>query len=260
MEEIGYYQKTSPTFEASTNNVEYIWLYKIMLIGWIIFGLAYLSTILTFISHAMQSKKLKSVVEDRITKKFNRFKVVVLDNARSRTKRSTRRQRNAKSVKVSKKHRRSRSLDFDATFNENSKGSSSFSPKWHVKGIIDPTIEASEESLSVENDLYVPSKRRWFSILEKHYNNNLAKSYKGSLSNQLKKSYSANNSPSSQFNLSEVMDSKENVTSITDVDDRDADIVVIDTGLITVAKGQIVTPVTVESFIQTIEDAKATEL
>lgn len=145
-------------------------------------------------------------------------------------------------------------MDFDATFDDNSRGTNS-SPKWHVKGIVlDPTIEASEESVSVD----VPRQRRWFGILERNNNNNLSKSYKGSLSNQLKKSYSANNSPCSQLNLSEVMDSRENVTSITDADDKETDIV--DIGVTTVATGHIVTPVTVESFIQTIEDAKATDL
>ncbi|KAI1295582.1 Potassium channel subfamily K member 10 [Halotydeus destructor] len=51
-------------FVAGQFDGEYVWLYKIVVVLWIIFGLAYLSMILNFISQGLRSHKLTHVVHN----------------------------------------------------------------------------------------------------------------------------------------------------------------------------------------------------
>lgn len=41
---------------------DFVWLYKIVVVLWIIFGLAYLSMILNFISQGLRSHKMQHIV------------------------------------------------------------------------------------------------------------------------------------------------------------------------------------------------------
>lgn len=49
-------------FVAGSFEEDYIWIYKIIVIGWIIFGLAYLSMVLNFITQSLRSRHISNVM------------------------------------------------------------------------------------------------------------------------------------------------------------------------------------------------------
>lgn len=49
-------------FVAGSFDKDYIWIYKILVVFWIIFGLAYLSMVLNFITHSLRSRHISNVV------------------------------------------------------------------------------------------------------------------------------------------------------------------------------------------------------